>query len=82
MDKREFKVGDEVKYSAQFLKNIGCGPTDELWFDRGFVESEPRTISEGYRIVKVRWIGEDEPKSINCENLCKKGELSRRTAVL
>ncbi len=70
-----------------FLKNIGTPCTDELWRDQGTVMSEPRDVANcPLRIVKVLWDsykadGDMEPKSVNTNNLLKKGELSARTAV-
>lgn len=80
-DKRPFAAGDRVKYSARFLKNIGTHPTDELWRVRGTVQGEPYQIGP-LRMVKVQWDDEDEPRPILTDNVCKKGELSHRTAVL
>lgn len=65
-----FKIGDRVGFSADFIQSVGSGPTDDLWRKHGVVIG-----LMGDKLVRVKFDGEEEPKAVSACNLAKPGTL-------
>lgn len=67
--------GTRVGYSRRFLKSIGCGPTDPMWFAQGTVQ---RIVDlGGLQIASIKWHvkGWEQtlPSRVNVKNLAPVG---------
>lgn len=63
------EVGERVAYTRYFLKQIGVGPTDDMWRRRGEVKS----LHANGRWASVLWDGDEEPTNVALCNLAKPG---------
>lgn len=61
------EVGDRVSYTRYFLKCIMMPPTDDMWHQRGVVIKVEGTFA------RIKWDGEDEPRSVLTNNLARPG---------
>ena len=65
-----FKIGDRVGFSRKFLKNTGVQATDPMWRLHGVVVGKQKP-----NIVRVKFDGEESPRSVAAANLAKPGTL-------
>ncbi len=70
MGTTKFAIGDRVGFSAEFIRSVGAGPTDDLWRKHGVVVGYI-----GDRMVRVKFDGEETPRTISACNLAKPGGL-------
>lgn len=49
---RDLAIGDEVKFAKPFLKSIGAGATDPMWFAQGTIA---RIVDIGLILAEISW---------------------------
>jgi hypothetical protein len=66
-----FNIGDRVRYSATFLRSIGCY-SGTLPFARGTITAV-KNYSKSFAIATIDWQNPDVPEKVNVGNLerCK-----------
>lgn len=75
----DFKVGDKVSYSVQFLASIGINPTDPMCHARGeILELQDRGMPN--LVAKLSW-APDFPEYVNTYNLALVGPNPRHCNV-
>lgn len=67
---KDFAIGQRVGFSADFIRSVGSGPTDDLRRKHGVVVGHL-----GDKLVRVKFDGEEEPRAVSACNLAKPGTL-------
>ena len=71
--KQEFKVGDVVKYSREFLRNTGQ-QTGDAPFATGTITGL-QTLGSGLTLATIDWGNPELPDKVNVNNLILKSKI-------